>query len=169
VLIALTVCGLTIKSAVRCEAESSANIQVEVEILVPPTQRLEVRPSLLTWPIPSASDLASGHLDTSEPVMVTVYSNTPWELAMRALQSTETRSAKCGSAISGPGAIPLLWRAEAPRFDALGQDWTVVASGTGPALGERVCIVLRIPLTCAEVRPGDYSPRLEYRLSPARW
>lgn len=159
----------------RADVVAGATVQVETEIIVPPAQRLEVAPSLLTWPVPTANDLGSGYLDAPEMMVLTVHSNVPWELAirardLRARDGAAGRSARPGGQRDDPEApgIQILWRAEGGSFARLGGDWAPVASGVTGVAGEQVRIQLRIPLTWSGVRPGSYEPRIEYRLSPLR-
>lgn len=138
---------------------------IEAEVLVPPLQRLEVAPGLLVWPAPTATDLAAGHLDAGPPILATVYSNIPWDLALRVVQPA-SRAPREGAPPPGAGTVPVLWRTPGGDFALLSADWAVVASGPF-AGGEAVTIELRIPLAWTQARPGEYAPQIEYRLAPA--
>jgi hypothetical protein len=161
-LLAGAVCGAAGVDRGRAETVS---IAVEAEILVPPLQRLEVTPNLLTWPQPTGNDLAAGHIDADPPILATIYSNTPWDLAVRVVQ-TDARAIDGGAAPVSAGSVPILYRRQTGDFALLSPDWVVIASGAF-ADGESVRLELRIPLDWMQSRPGEYAPRLEYRLAPA--
>jgi hypothetical protein len=161
-LLAGIACGAAGLGRGRAE---SASIAIEAEILVPPLQHLEVTPSLLTWPLPTANDLEAGHIDADQPITATIHSNTAWDFALRVVQP-EFRAAREGAPPGSRGTVPILWRTETREFAPLSENWVGVASGA-LADGEPVRIHLRIPLDWAQARPGEYAPRLEYRLSPA--
>lgn len=143
----------------------TVSFAVEAEVLVPPLQRLEVTPSLLTWPPPTGNDLAAGHIDADPPILATIYSNTPWDLAVRVVQP-DARASHDGTAAVSAGSVPILYRTPTGDFVLLSANWVVVASGAF-ADGEPVRLELRVPLDWTQSRPGEYTPRLEYRLAPA--
>jgi len=155
-LLAGAACGVA--GLDRAPAQT-VSLAIEAEVLVPPLQRLEVTPGFLAWPEPTPNDLAAGHLDADPPIRVAVYSNIPWDLAVRVVQP------EAGGKIV-TGTVPIFWRTPAGDFAPLSADWAVVASGAW-ADGEAVKLALRIPLDWTQARPGEYAPRLEYRLAPA--
>lgn len=161
-LLAGAACGAAGLDRGRAETVS---IAVEAEVLVPPLQRLEVTPSLLTWPQPTGYDLAAGHIDADPPILATIHSNTPWDLAVRVVQP-DARAIREGAAPAPSGTVPILYRTPSGDFAPLSADWVVVATGAS-ADGESVRLQLRIPLDWTQARPGEYAPRLEYRLAPA--
>ncbi len=136
-------------------------LRVETEILVPLIQRLEVNPAVVTLPSPTAMDFSAGYLEFPEPILLTIYSNAAWEVAVR---SDWDQSESAGGAAKE--VIPLLWRTEDRPSLGLTDEWTVVGSGEPCAAGSFVQIRIRIPLSWTMTLPGLYEPRLEYRLSP---
>jgi hypothetical protein len=161
-LLAGAVCGA---AGLERGGAETVTIAIEAEVLVPPLQRLEVTPSLLAWPQPNGNDLEAGHIDADPPILATIYSNTPWDLAVRVVQP-DPRAIREGAAPVSAGSVPILYRVQAGDFAPLSADWVVVASGA-LADGETVRLQLRIPLDWTQARPGEYAPRLEYRLAPA--
>jgi hypothetical protein len=137
-------------------------VRVELEAIVPPLQRLEVDPLVLVAPEIQAEDLTVGYAELSQPVVLTVSSNVPWDLSVR--WAHEGKIAAGG----GPETASLLeWSVRNGAFRALTGEWAVVASNRGPAEAERMELRLRVPLLSGAPPPGTYQPRLEYRLAPA--
>jgi len=134
-------------------AQSAGGALAEIDLAVPPLQRLEVEPGLLGIPTPTSGDFSRGRLDLPDPIFVEVWSNVPWTLSLRAAEEG--------------AAVPLFYRVDGSRYLPLDGEWRVVARGEGTADRERVRLELRLLLSWTEALPGLYEPRVEYRLDPA--
>jgi hypothetical protein len=140
---------------------AETEVRVEVEMMVPPLQRLEVDPPVLVMPEIQAEDVASGFAEMPRAIVLTVSSNTAWELAIR--WSGDGRSA---NGVTPKGSPTLDWAAGNGPFQALSPDWAMVATGVATE-SEQIELRLRVPMRPGEVIPGTYEPRLEYRLAAA--
>jgi hypothetical protein len=157
-VLALTLVLTPAEPAAAIETEA----RVEVEVMVPPLQRLEVDPLVLVTPEIQAEDLTVGFAELPRPIVLTVSSNTPWELFVRA-----AGDGKAAGDFETKGTSPLEWAVGSMSYRALGPEWTAVASGGGPVAAETVELHLRLRLIPGELEPGVYEPRLEYRLVTA--
>jgi hypothetical protein len=142
------------------DSVSATELRLAVEMVVPVIQRLEIEPAVITAPSITSSDLALGYMDLEQPVVLTIHSNTSWELSIREPDD--------GSRTTGASSFPpLLWSRDGRNFSALSEQWIAVASGAGSAAGAEIRLQLRIHLGWTRTTPGTYEPRLEYRLSPS--
>jgi hypothetical protein len=137
----------------------AAVVRAEVELMVPLLQRLEVEPAVLAFPAVTSTDLQAGYLGLGKPIELTVFSNAPWELCVRAI-------GEGGSRPENPVPATLLWSFDGQAFTPLTEEWAVTAAGEPGATGTRLHLQLRLPLGWIQSRPGVYQPRLEYRLRP---
>lgn len=155
------VCALSFAVAGESFA-GETEVRVEVAAIVPPLQRLEVDPLILVAPEIRTEDLAIGYAELTQPVVLTVSSNVPWNLSVR----------WAGGEKIVDGSVQRIsslldWSARNSPFRPLTGEWAVVVSDRGPAAAERVELHLRVPLLSGAPPPGIYQPRLEYRLAPA--
>jgi hypothetical protein len=141
-----------------CPARGVSELRLNVQVIVPPLQRLDVDPAVLTAPVASVGDLEVGYLEVSPVIVLKVHSNVAWDLAIRSRNPGER-------APEEPGSLPLLW-ASGNDFRALNENWCLLLSGPAGAGGVEARLRIRIPIDCT-TGPGLYEPRLEYRLAPA--
>lgn len=152
----LFTCGL---SVLLCSTPAfGGEMGVEVNVLIPPLQRLEAAPAVLSLPAASPLDLSAGFMELGEPIHLTVFSNSPWELSIR-----QPGASSGGMQYDTP---PLQWRSGDTQYADVPAEWTRIASGAAPASGQPVVFHLRILLDWNSGRPGVYEPRVEYRLAP---
>jgi hypothetical protein len=135
-------------------------VRVAAELLVPAVQRLESGPGILALPDPTSLDLERGHVDALEPLVFTVHSNTPWELAFRVAASP----GKGPAPRAAPPAVAVAV-ADGP-FQPLGPEWRTVAAGDSPAAGEEIRVRVRLAVGWLSVAPGHHQPDLAARLQP---
>ncbi len=140
-------------------AAAGGEARVEVGIIVPPLQRLEVSPAVSSLPVVSPLDLSAGFMEPGEPVSLTVFSNSPWELSIR--------QAAASSKDEHPDTVPILWKSMGGEYSRVSEAWTMVATGSSAAAGKVVHLHLRFLLDWRTARPGVHEPRIEYRLTPA--
>lgn len=156
---AVSVCvALGWPAAAACAEE----LRIHPEIIVPPILRLEVAPGVLTLPTPTDGDMAAGFIDIVAPVILTVRSNTVWELSARSA-GDDTESGF--RAERRPGR--LYWRTDERTFADLTDEWTVIASEAPCEEGKQIRLMIRVPLAWTGTPPGDYELRIEYQLSAA--
>lgn len=138
-------------------ARGSDEVRVEVDLFVPPLQRLEIVSPILVMPELTSTDLAPTYVELPRPITLRVSSNTAWELSVRAAD---------GGIASGRDELGADLYCAIPRasFQPLSDDWLRIADG--PA-GEEIEIelFLRAPLTPGLLIPGHHEVRLDYRLS----
>ncbi len=132
--------------------------RVEVGVIVPPLQRLEVSPGVSSLPVVSPLDLSAGFMEPGAPVSLTVFSNSPWELSIK--RAAASSDDEC------PYTAPILWKSTDGEYSRISEAWTMVATGSSAAAGHVVNLHLRFLLDWRTARPGAYEPRIEYRLTP---
>ena len=154
----LSLCGgLVLAPALAAPVLARNEVRVEVDLLVPPLQRLEIlRPILVMAPL-TARDLTSEFIDLPQRIEIHVSSNTPWELSVRMAELSSARAEEGPPLLCAPAG-------EAPRI--LDHDWQFVAKGDA---GEEieVALGLRVPLEPSGLAPGTHEVTLDYRLTSA--
>jgi len=135
---------------------AATQTRLEVQVVVPPLQRVALGAQVHPLPDITAMDLVTGFVEPPNPIRLTLFSNCPWELRLR-------RAAAGPSPERSDPAI--LWNAGRERFLPLAEEWTTAAAGPR-AGGTRCDIRLRIPLSWSTSRPGVLEPRLEVDLVP---
>ncbi len=160
-LVMAAVCAISFSVAARSSA-GETEVRVEVGVIVPPLQRLDVDPLILVAPEIRTEDLAIGYAELTQPVVLTVSSNVPWNLSVRWVVDEKIVVG------GGRGISSLLdWSVRNSPSRPVTGEWAVVVSNRGPTAAERVELHLRVPLLAGAPPPGIYQPRLEYRLAPA--
>jgi hypothetical protein len=152
----LLACLLLCRMAGRAQADA---VRAEVELMVPVLQRLQVEPPVLNFPPVTSTDLQAGFLDLGQPIELSVWSNTAWELDVR-------QAVVDGKQAAGAAPMKLSWSTEGIAYTPLAEDWAAVAGGEAGSAPARVLLRLRLPLGWIETRPGVYEPRIEYRVRP---
>ncbi len=143
-----------------CAPAAGGNgMRVEVAVIVPPLQRLEVSPAVSSLPAVSPLTLSAGFMEPGAPVRLTIFSNSPWELSIR--------RAAVHPEDDHPTIARILWKSIDGEYSDLPEDWTMVAAGSSAASGLVVPLHLLFLLDWRNARPGLYEPRIEYRLVPA--
>lgn len=137
-------------------AAGVAEARLEVQVVVPPLQRVALGAQVHPLPDVTAMDLVAGYIEPPHPIRVTLFSNCPWELRLR----------RAAGGLAPQRSDPaILWKAGRERFVPLDNDWTTAAAGPR-AGGTRCDIQLRIPLSWSTSPPGVVEPRLEVDLVP---
>jgi hypothetical protein len=144
-------------------ARAGQEVRVEVQLVVPPMQRLRVEQAVVSLPPVTTTDLRAGYLDLPSPIRLRLDSNCPWELSLRTAE--EPAASSWAAARATPGSVSLLWSLGGSHFLPLTGPWTRV-DGDVRALGRPVEVNLRIPLSWMAIPPGAYQPRIEYQLAP---
>ena len=139
-------------------AMAGSELRLLVQVVVPPLQQLDAGAAVVAAPVVSCDDLQSGYLELQREIVLTVRSNTPWELSVRSRSED----------VEGPGGLPLSWARGEDRFHRAPADWTPVVSGNLPTEEAEVSLRIRIAMDWQR-EPGPYQPRLEYRLMPMGW
>jgi hypothetical protein len=161
-VLAMVAAGQVAAVAANPARAAETEASVEVEVMVPPLQRLDVDPPVLVMPEIRAEEIAAGYAEVSRPIVLTVFSNTLWELSIRSAGDD-----KAGRADEPIGSPRLQWAVGNGPLQPLTAEWTTVMTGSAPAAKERVELRLRVPLRSAAMKPGIYEPQIEYRLAPA--
>jgi hypothetical protein len=137
-------------------------VRVDVDLLVPPLQRLEIGARVVAFPSPTPLHLAAGYLELQEPIVLTVCSNVPWELRVRSADPP------LRMLVDGHGEAPRVeCRVGERPFVRLTTEWVPVAGSDHAADEMELELMLRIPVTWTTTTPGSYQPRIEYVLAPA--
>ncbi|MCB9464909.1 MAG: hypothetical protein H6682_14550 [Candidatus Eisenbacteria bacterium] len=137
-------------------AQSSA--RVEVDMFVPPIQKLEILSPILVMPTLTVAELAPGFVRLPQPIDLSVWSNTEWELSVR-LADVKTPD------VNELHRLLCSVNGSAPR--SLGDDWQVIAKGQKGA-DLPVSLELRVPFgKRGGPLPGVQELSLDYRLSSA--
>jgi hypothetical protein len=133
-------------------------VRVTAELLVPAVQRLESGPGILALPEPTSLDLERGHVEALEPLVFTVHSNTPWELALRVVDPPgEERR---------PAPLAVTVAVDDGPFQPLGPGWRTVATGASHAAGHEIRVRVRLAVGWLSAAPGHHQPDLAARLLP---
>lgn len=139
----------------------SSAVSVEIGVVVPPIQRLEISNALQNTSPPGGSDFQEGHIELPQAVLLNVYSNIAWQLEARVPRER-----------GDPGSILSSGRitcsTEEGHWNVLGDDWLVIATGMQPVAAGEVRVRIRLPLDWERTVPGMYAPDIEYRLSALR-
>ena len=132
--------GLLIACCVAdsASANEGTEVRVEVQVFVPQLQKLEIEQVVWNLPSPTAADYLAGYLKVPTPFRLRLYSNTPWELSVKAEQDD--------IAFLQDGPIPLQWSLDKRNFSFISNNWTPITSGEGPAPGRRVELSYRMML-----------------------
>lgn len=135
---------------------ASSEVHVQVALVVPVTQSLESEADVIRGPLVTSQDLARGFVDLDRPILLRLSSNVPWELCVR-VPDPPARNRE----------DPLLfWSVAGNGHSCLQREWVEIASGAEGCAGFRIPLRLRVPLSWTTVKPGEYEPRIEYRLAP---
>jgi hypothetical protein len=140
-------------------AAAAETARVEIQLVVPPLQRMSAGAAVASLPPITTSDLSAGYAELPRAIPFQLSSNCAWELRLRIPPSAPgKRQAETG--------LGLLWSLTGDRFQPATTDWGRIATGLpGPEV--RLDLRIRIPLSWQRSTPGDYQPRIEYELVPA--
>ena len=146
--------GVALGSA--ASATTRVEQRVEIDLLVPRIQFIDVENTSFAAPTLLAADFDRGFFQFPDPLWVTVSSNSPWTLAVRRPPDD-----------SVPIRLDELQLQDGTRILTVGAPWQTLARGEKTPRTSQPFHV-RIPLSWSATVPGTYEPRFEYRLGPDR-
>jgi len=137
-------------------AIASSEARVDLAVMVPPVQRMEVVHPALVMPELTVEALVPGYVVLPRPIELRIASNTDWVLELRMDEGAER------------GRLPRheVLRSGEQSYRVVSDTWVEIAQG-GPGKDIALELRVRVALDDARVHSGAYETRFDYRLKGA--
>jgi hypothetical protein len=138
-----------------CPSLAANEARVDIGVMVPPVQRLEVVQPALVMPELTVEAIIPGYIMLPRAIELRISSNTDWALQMRVDERSEA---------SAHPRIEIVRMGSEEPYQPISEDWLAIAHG-GPGQEIAMELRVRVALEGARVNSGAYETRFDYRLS----
>jgi len=129
-------------------------------VSVPPLQEIQVQCDQ-SFPDIFVQDIQTGYIDINQAVRLTVFSNVPWRIVVRATSENLYVSPRKFKSVND-----LKWRIGAESYQSLATVPIVLAQSNEPAKNATIMIDYRLILGWKNTPPGRWEVEPEFRIEP---